>query len=263
MIILKASNMMKSNLRAVIHQPNFLPRLKVLQKIAAADIWVVLDSVQYCEREWQNRARLVASHGSNNSYWLSVPVHRPNGQETLIKDVTLVDPNKSVRLIKNTLFHAFRRSPYWNTINNFINKIASKFVPMSLTSLCVNTTSELLKLVGLKPTIVFSSALSVTGKASALMADICKHIHTNIYLADSGARNYLKPEYFEDINVLWQDWHEPKEKWHGIDSWWNISCLNYLCRVGPERFKNHVIKSRFKTRDDWQRLSHYHNNVRI
>ena len=96
--------MMKSNLRAVIHQPNFLPRLKVLQKIAAADIWVVLDSVQYCEREWQNRARLVALHGSNNSYWLSVPVHRPNGQETLIKDVTLVDPNKSVRLIKNTLF---------------------------------------------------------------------------------------------------------------------------------------------------------------
>lgn len=245
----KSSNM-KNNLRAVIHQPNFLPRLKVLQKIAAADIWVVLDSVQYCKREWQNRARLLALHGNNPSCWLSVPVHCPNGQQTLIKDVTLVDPNKSSRLIKRTLFHSFRRAPYWNVINDFIDKVPSQFVAENLTSLCWDTTSELLKLVGLQPKIVLSSNLPVIGKASALMATICKYINANIYLADSGARNYLQPVHFQDISVLWQDWVEPQEIWQGIDSWRNISCLNYLSRVGPEQFKKHITNGHFETRSN-------------
>jgi hypothetical protein len=33
--------------RCAIHQPNFLPRLSTLAKIYAADVWVVLDDVQF------------------------------------------------------------------------------------------------------------------------------------------------------------------------------------------------------------------------
>lgn len=42
-----------------IHQPNLFPRLKILQKLALADIWIVLDNVQYCQREYQNRTLIV------------------------------------------------------------------------------------------------------------------------------------------------------------------------------------------------------------
>ncbi|MBU6427323.1 WbqC family protein [Patescibacteria group bacterium] len=58
--------MAQTRLSVVVHQPNFLPRLKVLQKLAAADVWCVLDSVQYNPREWQNRARIVAVHGDKD-----------------------------------------------------------------------------------------------------------------------------------------------------------------------------------------------------
>lgn len=42
----------------VIHQPNFLPRIKVLIKIMLSDVWVIYDNVQYVRREWQNRVFL-------------------------------------------------------------------------------------------------------------------------------------------------------------------------------------------------------------
>ena len=38
-----------------IHQPNFLPRLSTLAKVCAADIWVILDDVQFSRRDYQNR----------------------------------------------------------------------------------------------------------------------------------------------------------------------------------------------------------------
>lgn len=46
-----------------IHQPNFLPRLSTVSKLLASDVWIVLDDVQFCRRDYQHRARLAALHG--------------------------------------------------------------------------------------------------------------------------------------------------------------------------------------------------------
>src|SRR5688500_306398 len=82
----------RATMRVATHQPNLFPRLKVLQKLASADVWIVLDNVQYCPREWQNRARIVVAHGSSSSFWLTTPVSRSKGRDTLIQDVAVVDP---------------------------------------------------------------------------------------------------------------------------------------------------------------------------
>jgi hypothetical protein len=65
-----------------IHQPNFLPRLSTLAKIMAADVWVVLDDVQFCRRDYQHRARLARSASPGAWIWLTLPVHLPEGQRT-------------------------------------------------------------------------------------------------------------------------------------------------------------------------------------
>lgn len=245
-------NTNQREIRIAIHQPNFLPRLKVLQKLAAAHIWVVLDSVQYCSREWQNRARIVNAHGENHHHWLSIPVHRPKGQQTLIKDVTINNPVKTAQKVQNTIKYALRQTPFWNDVNKYILDINSSLVTESLTQLCVGTTLGLLCMVNIQPKYLLASSLSVTGKASSLMAAICRSLRANIYLADSGAKNYLKPIHFKDVTVLWQDWTEPSEKGSGIDRWRNLSCINYLSRIGLEQFKRHILSSRFDLLETWQ-----------
>jgi WbqC-like protein family len=39
-----------AGLLCAIHQPNFLPRLSTLAKLYAADIWIILDDVQFTRR---------------------------------------------------------------------------------------------------------------------------------------------------------------------------------------------------------------------
>jgi len=243
-------------LRLAIHQPNFLPRLKILQKLAYSDVWCVLDSVQYCAREWQNRARIVNAHGNNKSFWLSIPVHRPRGLPTLIREVIIDKPDLTLSLIDGALRHAFRRAPHWAAVNELLLAFKPLLGIDNLTRLCVDTTCALLRIANRQPTVILASSLPVTGKSSNLIASLCRYLKATTYLADSGARNYLQPAGFEGIEVVWQNWHEPVEKWPGINSWRNISSINYLCRVGPEKFAQHLLSGEFAPESTWRNLLH-------
>jgi len=60
-----------------IHQPNLLPRLSTLAKLYAADVWVILDDVQFVRRDYQHRACLAALDDPQRRQWMSVETHLP------------------------------------------------------------------------------------------------------------------------------------------------------------------------------------------
>src|SRR3954466_6461256 len=61
---------------AAIHQPNFFPWLGYFDKIARADVFVILDDVQHQKTgsNWSNRVRLLIS---GEARWVTAPVERP------------------------------------------------------------------------------------------------------------------------------------------------------------------------------------------
>ena len=61
-----------------IHQPQYLPWLGYFDKIDKADIFVLLDDVQYKKNEWQNRNKILTATGWQ---WLTVPVKYNFGQK--------------------------------------------------------------------------------------------------------------------------------------------------------------------------------------
>ncbi|MDD5348183.1 MAG: WbqC family protein, partial [Candidatus Omnitrophica bacterium] len=52
-----------------VHQPQYLPWLGFFDKIARSDCFVFLDTVQYKEREFQNRNKIRTADGW---MWLTV-----------------------------------------------------------------------------------------------------------------------------------------------------------------------------------------------
>ena len=52
-------------MRVTIHQPQFLPWLGYLDKIDRADLFIVLDTVQFKKNEWQNRNRIGRRRGGS------------------------------------------------------------------------------------------------------------------------------------------------------------------------------------------------------
>ena len=59
-------------MRLAAHQPQYLPWLGYFHKMDGADLFVLLDTVQYKKNEWQNRNRIRTATGWQ---WLTVPVH--------------------------------------------------------------------------------------------------------------------------------------------------------------------------------------------
>ena len=231
--------------RIAIHQPNFLPRLKVLQKLASVDVWCVLDSVQYCSREWQNRTRIISAHGSRVGYWLSVPVHRPSGRSTQISDVRVLSTARVSQQVKRSLYFALHCADHWADVERLLDDMRDALAAPALTQLCVAATLAMLRLARREPRVVLASSLPVIGRSSALMAALCDHLHAGEYLADSGARNYLREADFNGLPVMWQDWREPPPPPTDLLSYRDVSAVNYLARAGCEAFRVHLQSGTF------------------
>jgi hypothetical protein len=82
-----------------IHQPNLFPRLSTLAKLFAADVWIALDDVQFARRDYQHRARLGPRDDPNAQQWMSLPVRSPHGRSSLIKDIRILERERSARRI--------------------------------------------------------------------------------------------------------------------------------------------------------------------
>ena len=195
-----------------IHQPNLFPRLKVLNKLATADLWVVLDNVQFAHREYQNRALLVPNHGSSGPHWCTVPVHLPKGQDTRIDEVEFVENARDLaEHLERSVASAFRAFPDAKAIRERIMRSIENV--RTLTELGVATTLALLEEAGCTVEVRYASELeSAATEKSARIASICAHVGASVYIADSGAARYLEESAFgaDRPALLWQVWRAPE-----------------------------------------------------
>ncbi|WP_260473801.1 WbqC family protein [Amycolatopsis balhimycina] len=114
-----------------IHQPNLFPRLSTLAKLSAADVWVVLDDVQFNSRDYQHRMRLAPPSQPTAAVWLTLPVHRPRGRASLIREMTLAEPGSSARRLRHLAQQLFGRSPHWSEAADLLEVVAPLAQPGS------------------------------------------------------------------------------------------------------------------------------------
>jgi WbqC-like protein family len=233
-------------MKVAIHQPNFLSRLKVLQKLAYADCWVALDRVQYSQGDWQNRTRLVATNRQKNEFWLTLPVSRPNGRKTLISEAEVIELSKTVEQCRQSIRHAFRSSAHWSAVSDYWNEVEESITSNSLTGVVIPTMAVVLKRFASLPKIVLASELEVGGSKSTLMANICEVVGASEYLADSGALAYLRMDCFLKTKVIWQHWRPPEIAGDSIP-WRNVSFINFLARYGAAALRDHLTSGVFSS----------------
>src|SRR5437868_14445339 len=69
-------------MRVAIHQPHYLPWLGLLHRMAEADLFIVLDHVQFERGNYQNRTQ-VRVNGA--PHWLTVPVLQRSQKERIVE----------------------------------------------------------------------------------------------------------------------------------------------------------------------------------
>ena len=75
-------------MKIAIHQPEHFPYMGFFEKMDIADVFVILDDVQYKKNNWQNRNKFL--NKNNIEEFFGVQVEK-EATKKLIKDVNVVD----------------------------------------------------------------------------------------------------------------------------------------------------------------------------
>src|SRR5712671_4140098 len=194
-----------------IHQPSYLPWLGYLHRMARADVFVILDHVQFERGNFQNRA-MIRLNGE--ARWLTVPVVQRSQKERIVDkavDNRLEGYRHWSAIHFSTLRHAYRearwRSLYLPVLREVLSARYERLVDLNLALLEV-----LRDAFGIRTPLVRSSGLGVQGAKSALVLEICRALGADSFLGGmGGSRAYLDREAFAraGVGVIWQAFSHP------------------------------------------------------
>jgi hypothetical protein len=215
-----------------IHQPQFLPWLGYFEKMARADVFVLLDDVQFKKNEWQNRNRIRTSQGCQ---WLTVPVLHNFGQS--ISEIKTNNKEDWQKSHLKALELNYCKAPYFNQYFGYFEKIYNEKWE-KLVDINIRFILQLVELLGIQTKIVQSSSYNCSNERTQRLIDLCKHFHAKTYLAGEGGQHYLDPTQFEqdNIQVTFQKYEHPTypQMWmHKGDFISHLSIADLLFNCGP------------------------------
>lgn len=188
-----------------IHQPQYLPWLGYFDKINSADIFVLLDDVQYKKNEWQNRNKIRIANGWQ---WITVPVKYKFGQKT---NQVKIDNNRDWQ--KNhykSLVINYNKATYFKNYEPFFETTYNTAWEY-LVDINIHFIEHLVALLGITTKLVRASQLKLKGQKTKRLVNICRELEASIYLSGRGGKEYLVLNQFEreGIEVLFQDFRHP------------------------------------------------------
>ena len=217
-----------------IHQPNFFPRLSTLAKLFTADIWIILDDVQFTRRDYQHRC-LVAGPDTVER-WLTVPVHLPAGRATLIRDVLIADPARARSRVAAIIRRDYRHTPYWPAIRDLLAQVDDVFACSDrLTDVSETSTQALLRALDWPGLIYRSSDLPARTGRSERLADLTLAVGASTYLCGTGGARYLDQQPFTTNGITVDHFRAPQPRQ-------NITALSAFATAGPAKLATQLAE---------------------
>jgi hypothetical protein len=181
-----------------IHQPNYFPWLGYFYKIARADIFVLLDDVQFSKSSYTNRVQILFN---GRPRWLTVPIRVSLGQ--LIN--TVLPASEAWRMSHLSLLHhaygdALHFQETWRIVERWIEDAPSG----NLGKLNGWIIGQIAAQLGTHTRIIESSDLGVRAEEPDMrLAAIADAVSPSnpVYLSGRGGAKYQRPETFEKMGV--------------------------------------------------------------
>ncbi len=222
-----------------IHQPTFLPWLGYFDRMIEADLFVLLDHVQFERRNYQNRTLIRLE---DEARWLTVPVVQLSQKERIVDKRVDNPPDLSGPRWWgpnhfNTLRYAYRKAPFFDPYADRLQRIFTtrwdKLVDLNIALL--DFAREAL---GIDTPLMRSSSLEVSGQRSALLLDVCRKVGASAFLGGmGGSRAYLEMEEFNAaaMGVVWQEFAHPVYPQCGSAPFLKgLSVVDLLFNCGPK-----------------------------
>lgn len=198
-------------MKASIHQPHYFPWIGYFDKMAKADVFVLLDQVQLEKGSQMLRNRVLDPNGQPKFLTISAETKdflNREYRELATKDI----PQWTARQI-NALKNYYRKAPAAKEIFPFLDAFFQREDPTICQWTCGSI--ELVRqLLDIKTPLLYQSDISYDRrcKRSDLVYAICKAVGADTYFSGRGASvEYLDREKFAEngVKIVFQDFTHP------------------------------------------------------
>lgn len=214
-----------------IHQLHYLPWLRYFEKIARADVFVVLDDIQYNKNGWQNRNKV---KGSTGEVLLTVPVHA--AFQARLDEVTVDNRHNWRKKHWRTIEQCYAKAPFfepyapalkafytqeWGRLNELNRRMLTFF----------------LDALGIRTPVRYSSELAVPGEATERLVNLVRAVGGDAYYSGAYALDvYLDAAMMKaaGIRLELQHWRAPVYPQRHGEFLPDLSIADLLMNCGPE-----------------------------
>lgn len=215
-----------------IIQSSYIPWKGYFDAIAAADVFVLYDEVQFTKQDWRSRNRIKTQQGLQ---WLSIPIRR----DTLDKrvcDTVAADDRWRMKHWKS-IEQAYRKAPSFEQYADPVKGLYLDSQERRLSQINRTFIEAICEVLSITTPLVWSSDVprSSEGRIERLV-EIVRHFDGTRYLSGPAARNYMTGDEFASagIELEWLRYdYPPYPQLHG-EFEHAVSVLDLLFNVGSE-----------------------------
>jgi hypothetical protein len=177
-----------------MHQPSYFPWLGLLHKIAASDVFMVMDDVQLTDSAYQHRNLFLTADGKVK--FLTIPFNRKNYLQRPFRELEIQSETWRIDHL-NFLRNCYRRHPFYSEvmplIEDFLSRPYGRLVDAVMESMRLS-----LNHFGIRTKVIFQSDMNYdqTLKKGDLVLALVKAAEADCYLSGTGARAYLDEAKF-------------------------------------------------------------------
>lgn len=186
-------------MRLAIMQPYFLPYIGYLQLMNAVDKFVLYDDVNYINKGWINRNRMLVN---GQEYLFTIPL-KDASQNKLINEIYLSDDPKWRGKLLKTFEQAYKKAPFYLTsfavTEKIINLDAEK-----VSDWIAGSFGILIDYLGIQTEIVPSSSSyeNTHLKGQERILNICQQEKADHYINPIGGTDLYDKSNFEQVGIL-------------------------------------------------------------
>lgn len=214
-----------------INQPAYLPWLGYFERIAMSDLHIVLDHVQFEKGSFTNRNKV---RTGDDAAWLTVPLATKGRFGDLAIHTSEIASDAWRKSHWATIRQNYARAPFFGRYAPAYERLYAQPWPR-LAPMLRAFLEQQLRDFGITTPIRFSSDMTVSGRKSDLVLELCRATHAETYLSGPLGRDYLEVDQFSamGISVRYHDFLHPEyaQTRPGFVS--HLAALDLLFNHGP------------------------------
>lgn len=226
-------------MKIAIMQPYFFPYVGYWQLIHAVDRFVILDDVNYINRGWINRNRILIN---GNPTYITLPLQQASQNKKICEMQISTHTDWRDKLIR-TIETTYRKAPHFPEVFPVIEDVI-RYETSQLTDYLANQLQKISSFINIGTEIILTSrkysADHLAGQERII--DICRQENATHYINPRGGHDLYDKQAFNrmhiDLNFLAMKPLPYKQRNGQFIPY--LSIIDVLMEVGVAEFKTHL-----------------------